>query len=440
MQLQLENHFIGFIVTTPDGKIENANAVAATILGLEPSQLKGLHFKDLFQISKNLENFEQKKGDFTAQSHLQPHALFHFNAEGAELAFYINPLRGMMEGSLTQTFNSLELDEKIYQLELISNLLKKLGDLIEMKEVLRNYAAFICEQLFIQAASVYCLSDQQKIYFEDFIEFDGSLDFKNQRQKMHVIMKADPKELFEIFRYMSYEDMSPGMKAAYEQREAQLIGVLQVPIFSKTTFLGCLHFLIYEPRAKISQKEIGLIEMTLQQIKPFIDNSLNYRLAMTDELTKTYNKRMFNLYLEKYFDLFKQEKMNHLCLLLFDIDFFKKINDTYGHSGGDLVLHDFARVLGQSVRAGDTIFRIGGEEFAIILKESKDVALMIADRIFQNLAQKKFAVGHEKWITVTSSCGLTNALSSDTEIGDIFDRADLLLYKSKHEGRNRISS
>lgn len=440
MRLQLDNHFIGFIVTNNQGKIQNANAVAISILGLELSQLKDLHFQDLFQISSGLENLKKGTGHFLAQSHLQPKVQFHFNAEGSEIAFYTTRLHGKIEESLTQTFNSLELDEKIYQLELITNLLKKLGDLIETKEVLRNYAAFICEQLFIQAASVYCISDQQKIYFEDFIEFDGSLDFKNQRQKMHIIMKSDPKESFEIFRYLNYDEMSSGMKAAYEQREVQLVGIMQVPIFSKTIFLGCLHFLIYEPRSKISQKEINLIEMTLLQIKPFIDNSLNYRLAMTDELTKTYNKRMFNLYLEKYFSLFKQEKMNHLCLLLFDIDFFKKINDTHGHSGGDLVLHDFARVLAQSVRAGDTVFRIGGEEFAIILKESKDVAVMIADRIFQNLALKRFVVGHEKSIHVTSSCGISAALLTDIETSDIFDRADLLLYKSKHEGRNRISS
>jgi len=438
MQITSDSKFLGYIEITSTGQIKDLNFVAQKLLQISPVKAKNQDLASLFHFHAGQSNYKNKNGSFVASCPSIPEKEIHGFVEGHEVIFYVHE-RPSFESSLATTFSSLELDDKIYRLNLISNLLKTLSDVIELKEILRNYAEFVCENLFVQAAAIYCVSDNDKVFFEDFIELDSSLDYRNQRQKMHGFMRKNQVEMFKDFRFQKHDEMNPALREAYEQDSTPLTGVLQVPIFSGSIFLGSLHFLNYEQRALFNAKEIEMIKMTLEQIKPFINNSLNYSMAMTDELTKVYNKRMFNLYLEKYFSHYKQGKLENLCLLLFDIDHFKKVNDTYGHSGGDVVLHNFANELSQSVRAGDSIFRIGGEEFAILLKESKDNALSIAQRIFSNLAKRDYQVSAEKTIKVTASCGLTHSKDSDASYHVFFDRADQLLYRSKHEGRNRIT-
>lgn len=162
--------------------------------------------------------------------------------------------------------------------------------------------------------------------------------------------------------------------------------------------------------------------------------------VVKDELTDLYNRRYINEKLPA--DLLNASlKDEPLSIIFADLDFFKAVNDTYGHSAGDKVLREFAIELKKYVRGGkDWIARYGGEEFIICLSNTNiDAAKAVAERIRKNIAQKEFSVGNEK-IHLTCSFGVHTVYNGDEclTIEGIIELADKKLYKAKNEGRNKV--
>lgn len=163
-------------------------------------------------------------------------------------------------------------------------------------------------------------------------------------------------------------------------------------------------------------------------------------LAMTDALTSIANRRCF-------FDTMERQFAAMVChcrpisLLMLDIDWFKTINDTYGHQAGDQVLLELARMIQKSARKEDLAARIGGEEYALLLPDtSSQAAVMIARRIQEALANHVFILDGNKPVSITVSigiCTLSQLPCLDRE--NLYHYADQALYHSKHSGRNSIS-
>ena len=126
------------------------------------------------------------------------------------------------------------------------------------------------------------------------------------------------------------------------------------------------------------------------------------------------------------------------CLAIMDIDFFKKINDTYGHDAGDVVLAAVANHASRTVRAYDDVYRMGGEEFLICLKETNIAgAMSVLERLRATLEHIPVALADGRIIHVTASFGVSIA-SKDCDVEEGLRRADAALYRAKDEGRNRI--
>jgi diguanylate cyclase (GGDEF)-like protein len=124
---------------------------------------------------------------------------------------------------------------------------------------------------------------------------------------------------------------------------------------------------------------------------------------------------------------------------MLDIDDFKQINDNYGHITGDKILIFVASLLKKTLRDSDKIFRYGGEEFIIILNRNEDEeARLVADRILKLIRNNRLIYLGET-INITASIGLTRLLKSDKTQEDLLQRADKALYKSKSDGKNRLS-
>jgi two-component system cell cycle response regulator len=164
-----------------------------------------------------------------------------------------------------------------------------------------------------------------------------------------------------------------------------------------------------------------------------------YESALRDGLTKAFNKRYFTDRLESEFT-FSTRHMTPLTLVLFDIDHFKTVNDTYGHQAGDLVLTEMSTMMVASLRAEDVFARYGGEEFAVVCRGSDAVqGQIVADRLRKAVEGAKF-VYEGKTIPVTISLGL--AALPDPAIADaneLIRVADAALYTSKKTGRNRVT-
>lgn len=128
-----------------------------------------------------------------------------------------------------------------------------------------------------------------------------------------------------------------------------------------------------------------------------------------------------------------------LSFMIFDLDHFKPINDTYGHQAGDIVLKEAAAMLKAKVRSTDLVARYGGEEFAIILPQTtEDDAYNLAERLRIDLEQMEFPVSAERKLKVTASIGLASRGENDATPKELIKRADMALYAAKNGGRNRV--
>ena len=155
-----------------------------------------------------------------------------------------------------------------------------------------------------------------------------------------------------------------------------------------------------------------------------------------DALTKIFNRRALDTYLNNVCD--KKELKHELHLLLLDIDDFKQINDKYGHIAGDKILIFVANMLRKALRDGDKVFRYGGEEFLIVLNRiDVNTCQEIAGRILKLVSSNQLFYKGET-INVTISIGSTLFYPEDTP-ETLINRADKALYKSKNSGKNQIN-
>ena len=162
-----------------------------------------------------------------------------------------------------------------------------------------------------------------------------------------------------------------------------------------------------------------------------------YRLTTVDGLTQVYNKRYFMEVLER--EISRGHRYGReLSLIMFDIDHFKNINDTYGHLAGDHVLHQLAQVVKERIRREDIMARYGGEEFAIVLPEIDAFnARQFADKI-RRLVEKTAFKFEDTKIPVTISIGVGCVTADLTTSTDFIKLADENLYEAKRRGRNCV--
>lgn len=160
-------------------------------------------------------------------------------------------------------------------------------------------------------------------------------------------------------------------------------------------------------------------------------------LSLTDNLTAVYNRRYFELYADNY--LVDSSLSNKpLCLLVFDIDHFKAINDTFGHNAGDLILQKLTQAVQMTIRKTDMFIRMGGEEFALLMPNTtlKD-GIKLAEKIRIKIAHSTFHY-KDRLIPVTISTGVTQF--TDESLDELMYKADIALYEAKKSGRNRVST
>jgi len=175
------------------------------------------------------------------------------------------------------------------------------------------------------------------------------------------------------------------------------------------------------------------LEGETQRLRADLDEQ--HTLSLLDPLTSVFNRMGYNEGIAREFARWKRYG-GELSLLIFDLDFFKSINDSYGHAAGDKVLASVAALLRKQIRQSDVLCRLGGEEFAIILPETNVYgAAAIADKLRASIASSQFRFKDQP-VPVTVSTGAAEFRGADTQ-EDVFERADRALYLAKKGGRNR---
>ncbi len=218
-----------------------------------------------------------------------------------------------------------------------------------------------------------------------------------------------------------------------------------LPLFSETKNVGVL--VAKSTNEKITDKDIDYLNQLSTQIATTINRANVYaeilKHATLDALTGFYNRRQLEERIKQEVSNAKRQKAP-LCGIMTDIDFFKSVNDTYGHAVGDLVLKTIAKVIRCQLREYDIAGRYGGEEFSILLPFTKiNEAQMVAERLRKTIEDKVIDISkinpdsEIKTIKVTLSLGVYEMKENDNEC-DLLIKADKALYQAKNTGRNKV--
>jgi diguanylate cyclase (GGDEF)-like protein len=235
---------------------------------------------------------------------------------------------------------------------------------------------------------------------------------------------------------------------AQELISAGVQGVIGAPIVAGESRLGALVLYSLSSARRFSERYLSLVDAVGRQAGVAIQNSRLYeeiqQVAATDPLTGLYNRRHFYILATQEFNNARRFNQS-IAAIMIDIDHFKRVNDTYGHLVGDIVLQNVANRCNESLRESDILCRYGGEEFAILMTgTSLESALQIAERLRKRMVNTTIEI-EGKSIPITISLGVA-ALGpymhpvTLTGLEILINRADQALYTSKQNGRNRVTA
>ncbi|MEK4059252.1 MULTISPECIES: GGDEF domain-containing response regulator [Paenibacillus] len=181
------------------------------------------------------------------------------------------------------------------------------------------------------------------------------------------------------------------------------------------------------------------IDLFLVLIKNRFELKLEWQKSIiVDELTGAFNRKYFNQTMKQLISDFRRTERT-FSLALMDLDYFKHVNDSYGHLVGDEVLQTFSELVLKSIRVEDTFCRYGGEEFALFMPNTDAAsAMLVIERIQQQFSLKEFWAKNERF-NVSFSAGITEVTESHLNADKLIDEADQALYASKHAGRNQTT-
>jgi len=262
---------------------------------------------------------------------------------------------------------------------------------------------------------------------------------KNKNKKDYKLVWPNKCSDEQIYKYL--ETITPKSKTIIER--SGKMGIFPLIVDSKT--YGAI--VAYNHFEKITKCEIEYLEEIKAQAAATIAGAKSYlevlEFATLDALTGYNNRHQFEKRLKETTAIARRTN-SPLCCIMSDIDFFKKVNDTYGHAVGDYILKTIAKIIKKELREEDIPSRYGGEEFIFLLPNTKiEEAQIVAERLRCAVENKKinieeYKIEGVKEIQVTISIGVSSYNKEDREPETLYKHADLALYKAKEEGRNRV--
>lgn len=277
------------------------------------------------------------------------------------------------------------------------------------------------------------------------LERPGSLAQLRQELGLQLQTSLEPQRILGLFfreiqrlvplDALNYEHQPSDLRLQFGQRGHHSIS------YSLSHEGEQLGELVFRRNQRFSDEEQGHLESLLSALLYPMRNALLYRAAtqsaLRDPLTDTGNRIAMDQTLQREIEMSRRHSQP-LSLLMLDIDHFKQINDTYGHSAGDEVLKAVAASIKSQLRNVDMVFRFGGEEFMILLSNtSREAAAMVGERL-RFAAQAQDYVAEGKVIELTVSLGCSTLLPGESA-ESLLRRADSALYVAKREGRNRLA-
>lgn len=324
-------------------------------------------------------------------------------------------------------FSTLDTGEILYLI------VKKISDIMDVSR---------CSIIMIEKnkKTGHILATRENPHIKDLV-----IDLKKYPEITYAIEKEAPVIINNVEKHPLMEGVRDIIK------ELGIKSIMVIPIKYMEGAIWALFLRTSRKEKEFTDKERKLCEIMCSLAAVALRNShlfeiirkekaLLEKMAVTDDLTGLYNHRFF---VKRLHEEFKRARRygNPISCLMIDIDDFKKVNDTYGHQSGDIVLQEIGKVIKNSVRETDVVARYGGEEFAIILPHTDlEHALILADRVRKAVKNYRSSIKDMKY-QITVSIGVSTAhpaINKDEKMDDLVRRADHCLYEAKSQGKDTV--
>ena len=346
----------------------------------------------------------------------------------------------MLMNSLNSNEQILKYEARINDLESLIDISKSLSSNLHYSSVLDSILLTCMGRARVLKAGLFIKPEIDSQEFTLYRNYEG---FDPDRKINYSI--SEDSEMIDTFKnkpqcYTMPELLGAVKKIVDLKAFTILEPTLIIPLINRANLQGLIVLgerIINEP-FKEDEKDVLINVSGMAAIA--IDNSFLFEISTTDMMTKLKLKHVLYQTMKQNFN----PELPPISLLMMDIDHFKKLNDTYGHAFGDIVLKDVASILINSLRLEDLACRYGGEEFVIIFKKmSMEDAQHVAERIRERIESLEFIYtekGTNEIVKTTISIGIARYKSGlDFVPEDLIKRADAALYEAKESGRNRVS-
>ncbi len=336
---------------------------------------------------------------------------------------------------------TVQYEKKIYDLEQLLDIAKSFCQNLDFKNLLESIVYITMAQMHVLGVEIFV----RDILTSEELELETAMPIPGEKRPSIPANSSICTRLLQLNRPLTLDELKSEIKTSpYLYIIEKLSPTLVVPLIQKNHLNGIL---LLQERIAIGA-ETGYTEYEQNQIMSIaslasvaINNAALLEMSSTDMMTHLKLKYYFFNALTEAVDSAFLENQN-IAVLMFDIDFFKKFNDTYGHECGDFVLITVADIIRKNLRESDIASRYGGEEFTVLLTDTgKDEAMLVAERIRKNVDEHKFVYNkQELHVTISGGVSIFDAKENLVRSPNEFvNQADKGLYMSKSNGRNQIT-
>jgi diguanylate cyclase (GGDEF)-like protein len=340
----------------------------------------------------------------------------------------------MLADTAGNAFENAQLYEQsrrlIKELLLIDEMTRQLNKNIRLNELLAFITRKLTETFRTEHCCIFSWSDEENSFV---LSASTQKDTQEKEQEKEFVLPVEEaRKLYELFSKKETIILANQADTTMLLPSFPCTSLMAVPLMEEEEVKGAIVLMDSKPN-RYTFDEFKRLEMLARHVKVAVTNASLHaeveRMVVTDNLTGLYNRKFL-------YDSIRQSQKKDVCgsLILIDIDYFKNVNDTYGHQTGDEILLQVAEQLTSSIRSSDIAARWGGEEMAVYLpKVKKEIAHQIAERL-------RLSIMHTTQPQVTISSGIASWTKEEgiPEVEYLFQRADEALYQAKRSGRNQV--
>lgn len=337
-----------------------------------------------------------------------------------------------------------EMRKKLEEFSIFHDIAKTLTSTLQLDQVLKAIMDKIQDFLHPDTWSLLLVDEKTNELYFQIATGEGAAKLKDVRLKMGEGIAGCVAQTGQATIVSDVDKDSRFYRGVDEKTAMRTQSIVCVPIRSRDRVLGVIELINYVGQRPFEDTDLTLLQAMADYAAIAMDNALHvqriHELTITDDVTELYNVRHLNFVIDT--EIYRSNRYGyHFSLIFLDLDYFKEVNDTYGHLAGSKLLREIATLLRGGLRLIDYAFRYGGDEFVALLPQtSKENSYIVARRLRDRLNENKFLREEGLNLQVRASFGLATYPTDAKSKVELIRLADEAMYLVKNTTRNNVAA